>query len=257
MSLPVLKKYLLITAGVIALAYTVTIFFYVPQQPYLGFYVFGDRKIEKILSSSDAILRNFKKGDVVIKIGERRLNNYTDYIRVMAELHPVRETTVQVERRGVPMEAVEISVRHTPVPYDALLWCLVGLPIFGFGFYIYSKKSWERPVRLFCLLCVVTTCTFVGGLQWMSIVGNALLLSILVVSLTMLMPVSLHFFLTFPEPKKFFLSFRPLKYLLYAGPLVIFLLMEACLWGSSFPSVPAYMTRVSSGPSGSFPHSRS
>jgi len=221
-----LKRYSLFAAGIMALAYAVTIFVYVPSHPYLGFYVFGDRVIQRVEPRSKTAMHRFRKGDIVVAIDDKPLRNYTDYLRVARNLRRGTRVKVQLEREGVLQEPFLIEVRRTPFPYDALLWCLVGLPIFGFGFYIFNKRPAERSVRLFCLFCVVTVCTFVGGLHWMTIIGSPLLTSIALISATMLIPVSLHFFLIFPEPKKVLLTQRHIKYFLYAPPVIFLVLME-------------------------------
>jgi len=220
------KKYLVIASGCLALIYAVAIFVYVPTRAFPGFYVFNDRRVQYI-GKEKSRKTGIERGDRIVRIAGRQIENMPDYIAAISRLKIDSKVDIQVLKKdGSLKDAPDVSVGHTPFPFDALLWCFVALPIFFFGYYIYFKRPWERSVRLFCLLCALTTVAFLGGLHWMVIIENALMFSFFIISGLMFLPVSLHFFLTFPRTKRFFMLRRYVRYLIYLPAVAVLIPLE-------------------------------
>jgi len=228
------KRHLVYAIGLAALTYAVYIFIYVPTRPFPGFYVFKDQKVQYIRKEK-VKEKGIELGVKITGIEGKPITNMLEYIGAISDLEIDKKVDMQfIDREGKVRTASELAAGHTPFPYDALLWCIVALPIFFFGYHIYFKRPWERPVRLFCIVCALTTCAFLGGMHWMSIVSSPVMFSTFVISALILGPVSLHFFLTFPRTKRFFIVRRYIVYLIYLLPVLLVVLLEGLIITASF-----------------------
>ncbi len=137
-----------------------------------------------------------------------------------------RELNTRVEVQGVP--SFEIGV--------TLVWLVCQLGILGLGALAFWKRPFDRPVRLFFAMCIVTLGAFVGGYHWWLLSGSALL-SLPFVACALLVPsVTLHFFLVYPAPKPVIARWhRATLWGLYGPPILGilgFIVVETLVWQS-------------------------
>ena len=120
----------------------------------------------------------------------------------------------------------------------SLVWFFLQLGIFAVGALAIWRRPFDRSARLFFAMCVVTLAAFVGGFHWWVVVGNPWLNTPFVLSAVFLPVVSLHFFCSYPQPRRP-LSTHPRSTLLisYTIPLfsatVLIALLEYSRWLSS------------------------
>ncbi len=144
--------------------------------------------------------------------------------------HVVR---VDFRRPGDPDGAIRSVWLHVgPTPMVTLvpsvLWLLLKIGLFSVGVLVFWNRPSDGAAAQFFVLCVVSLGAFVGGYHWVRIVTQPVLLVVFMACSLLLPPVTLHFYLVFPRPKRV-LERRPLRLLtLLYGPAVAFLLLM--LW---------------------------
>src|SRR5262249_44483108 len=108
-----------------------------------------------------------------------------------------------------PTEGQEMSVwcrlRRLPLAelVPSVLWFFVKLGLFSIGALVFWKRPSDRSAALFFLLCIVTLGAYMGGYHWTRIATQPLLILPFMVCAVLMPPVSLHFYLSFPQPKAF------------------------------------------------------
>ena len=102
-----------------------------------------------------------------------------------------------------------------------LVWFLLEFGILAVGALAFWARPFDQQSRVFFAMCLVTMGGFVGGYHWWFISGS-LWLSIPFMICAFLVPVvTLHFFLVYPEPKRFFArSPRQTLWAIYLVPVV-------------------------------------
>jgi len=99
----------------------------------------------------------------------------------------------------------------------SVLWLILKLALFSLGILVYWKQPQSRFTYLFFWMTLLSVGAYMGGYHWLQIVNSPVLLTFFVVSASLLMPVSLHFFLRFPSPhpliQKYPLLIKSLVYL--------------------------------------------
>lgn len=115
-----------------------------------------------------------------------------------------------------------------------LVWLLCQFGILGVGAWAFWKRPFDRPVRLFFAMCVVTLGAFVGGFHWWLLSGSLLLTLPFVVCAVLLPSVTLHFFLVYPQPKSIIAHWHTATlWALYGPPLAAsasFVVVELLVW---------------------------
>jgi transcriptional regulator with GAF, ATPase, and Fis domain len=174
-----------------------------------------------------------RTGDQIVSLGGRELRSWSDYITTLAALgnlptlevpddasfetlHAIPEHKIQVLKRNdqrlVWVEYEHDGNRHGvftvvgPPPIQefvySLLWFFLKI---GF-FVVVAVVFWQRPgdgaVRRLFLLCVVTVGAFMGGYHWLRIASSPPLVLVMMVCTVMLPAVCLHFYISFPKPKR-------------------------------------------------------
>lgn len=103
------------------------------------------------------------------------------------------EHTTYLAVQSVPVEDVGLT----------LAWFILQLAIFSVAALAVWSRPFDRPARLFYVMCVFTMGAFVGGFHWWVIAGH-LWLTLPFATCAVLLPVvSLHFFVMYPRPKPF------------------------------------------------------
>lgn len=117
----------------------------------------------------------------------------------------------------------------------SLVWFFLQLGIFSVGALAIWRRPFDQSARLFFAMCIVTLVAFVGGFHWWVVAGNPWLNTPFVLCAVLLPVVSLHFFCSYPQPRRP-LSTHPRATLLvgYAIPLLsatgLVLLLEYSRW---------------------------
>ena len=106
-------------------------------------------------------------------------------------------------QRAQTGEIQEVLLRPSPASFVSLvpsaLWLLLKLALFALGLVLYWRQSESRFSHVFFWMTLVSVGAYMGGYHWTQIANSPALLSWFVVSASLLMPVSLHFFLRFPR----------------------------------------------------------
>lgn len=94
------------------------------------------------------------------------------------------------------------------VPVDEVIrtciWFLLELGMFLVGAVAFWKRPFDRQSRLFFAMSTVTIGAFVGGFHWWVIAATPWLVIPFTICGILLAPVTLHFFLIYPQPLPFF-----------------------------------------------------
>ena len=172
-------------------------------------------------------------GDTVVAIAGHPVENWSQILRRIEHLPEHVVVRVDYHRPGDPdgmVRSVWLRVGQTPM--DALvpsvLWLLLKIGLFSVGVLVFWNRPTDGAAAQFFVLCVVSLGAFVGGYHWARIATQPVLLVVFMACAMLLPPVTLHFYLVFPRPKRV-LERRPrwVLTLLY-GPAVVFLLLM--LW---------------------------
>ncbi len=83
----------------------------------------------------------------------------------------------------------------------SFVWFLLQLTILAISVLAVWHRPFDRPARLFFMMCALTLVAFVGGVQWWITAAN-LWLNLPFAACAILLPaVTLHFFMTYPRPR--------------------------------------------------------
>ncbi len=181
-----------------------------------------------------------QSGDRLVAIARTPVHSFRDFTAALADLRSApREPEIEVQASGDLMATmgdllppvvrragrrwveVEIDRRvssgemerhktrllaHALPPFDlglSIVWFALQLGIFALAALSHWKRPFDRGARLFFAMCAVTTGAFVGGFHWWLIASSVWLSVPLVVCGVLLPVVTLHFFLVYPEPKRY------------------------------------------------------
>lgn len=178
-----------------------------------------------------------REGDLLVRVGDRPIRTFLDFTGVHMELRnaPIppggklyagadpselgefslpwlvedeeghRFVRIQfVEQAGGEPKTSWLLVQSLPLSEVllSLVWFLLQLCVAGVGALAYWNRPFDRTSKLFFWMCLVNLAAFVGGSHWW-VIGESLFLVLPFAVCAMLVPVvSLHFFLTFPRPKR-------------------------------------------------------
>ncbi|MBL8797873.1 MAG: GAF domain-containing protein, partial [Planctomycetia bacterium] len=127
------------------------------------------------------------------------------------------EEQVLVQLRSDTGEPVEVwcrvdrSAAESTLP--SVLWFGLKGSLFLVSFFVFWKRPHDRSAAQFFVLSIVTVGAFMGGYHWWRITSSPVLTLVFIVSSVLLPAVNLHFYLLFPQPKRF-LKDHPLGALL-------------------------------------------
>jgi Nif-specific regulatory protein len=214
------KRVVLLAAGLFALLHCMAVFLYVARQPWTGLYVFSGQRIATMDGGSSAYLQGIRPGDRVLSISGREVTNPVDVIRITPKL-PKGEAIPVVYRTkaGLP-ETAYIKIVETPFPVKLLLWMICTVIVVTTGYIFHYRRSDDDPTTLFCVMCILFSVTFMDAFAWEVVAGNMALLIVFIISSALLAPVTLHFFLTYPETSPLVRRVRLISKLIYLPSLV-------------------------------------
>ncbi len=237
------EKWLVVAASSFIAFYCVTVLGYVVSSPDIRLrFLLVDSDEERgrpagiIIRSTPGLEysgpRRPHDGDVLLKIGDRRIHSFLDFSKSLSELrdapippgaklHPGADPSeklphdvlcevgdgprfVKIEYRtpGNEPEDSWVLLQSLPVGEVALsfVWLLLQSGIFIVSSLAVWHRPFDRQARLFFAMCVVTLGAFVGGYHWWVIAGSPWLNVPFAVCAMLVPVVSLHFFLVYPRP---------------------------------------------------------
>ena len=220
----ILKRGLLLAAGLVALIYCITVCMYVAKQPYVGLYVLNSSRVATIARNSPADQAGLHQNDKLHTFAGQPVSDATDLVRLTRDLTVPSQVTVTWSRSGKPGTfSAEMEAVDSPFPVYLLLWTVVSAAILTTAFIMYLRRPEDKPTTLFYLVSVLMVIMFVGALSWYVIAGSAVLVTVFIVASGLLVPTALHFFLIYPENSPALTRWPRLKALVYVPSLVYLL----------------------------------
>lgn len=125
----------------------------------------------------------------VVRMGDQRLARVR-FVRP-SEGDSVKEGWLPV--RDQPWQKSAISIA----------WFAMESLIFWMGWVVFRRRPEDDAAAVFFLMCIVTVGAYMGGYHWLEIASNPALTFVFALCAMALPQVGLHFFLIFPEPKRF------------------------------------------------------
>ncbi|MFV0446791.1 MAG: sigma 54-interacting transcriptional regulator [Planctomycetaceae bacterium] len=177
------------------------------------------------------------EGDHLVSLGGRRIESFVDLAATMWELgdRPIttggtmepgddpledplflNSTLTLLQERDGPRLVKGVFRRENryfpawlplePQPTTrvtaSIVWMVLQLGVVLVAGLAHWQRPFDRPLRLFFIASFVSLVAFVGGSHWWVISGSLWLLVPFVVAIVLLPAVLLHFFLLYPEPRR-------------------------------------------------------
>ncbi len=254
-------RLLIVVAAVLVSVYAFSVLAYVIATPEIGVRCVFTRTVNHFYSEfldppDQAPLR---EGDTVVAVAGHPVKDWSQFMRKLTHLpdepadaadqdvlrkaaqnnetnlshllidgqHVVR---VQYQRPGDPENQVRsVWLKLGPTPpftlVPSILWLLLKLGLFVVGVVVFWKRPSDLAAGHFFLLCVVSLGAFIGGYHFAHIVTQPVLLVIFMTCALLLPPVTLHFYLVFPRPKRILERLPRWVLVLLYGPALVFLLL--------------------------------
>jgi transcriptional regulator with GAF, ATPase, and Fis domain len=257
---PVFRRHLsIVLAAFLVCAYAGGVLSYVATTPEIGlrcaFAPVVNHFYPEFLYPEELRQERLKPGDTLRRIGHQEIETWPQLLRTEVELtrqqgeemdpralaalikagkgpevavlRPDGQKVFRVEARRLG-ETLVVWCRMGPPPtltlIPSLLWFFLKIGLFAVGAIVFWKRPEEPYAGHFFLLCIVSLGAYIGGYHWAQILTQPALLLVFMVSSVFLPPVSLHFYLIFPRPKKFMAGTPWGVLLALYGPPLFFLL---------------------------------
>ena len=225
------KRFVLLAAGVFVLLHCLAVLLYVARQPWKGFYVFHDNRVATVYRGTSAAEQDIEPDDIIVKIGETDIVTPLDVIDVTKQL-PIGETVPIIHRQTAARapRTAQVEIIETPFPVKLLLWMICSAVIISTAYVFHYRRSDDKPTTLFYLICVLFCATFMGAFTWNVIAGNPWLILTFVTVSALLAPVILHFFLIYPETSPLIRRIRFFSKLIYLPSVVYLVILIVMIW---------------------------
>ncbi len=210
-------------------------------------------------------------GDRVVQIGQRPILSFLDFSSALVDLrgfdlppggviteanrellesrlsHEFERLPPLIEQAGTGQRYVKVVFHrgsrqiNSWMPLESFplrellltfIWFVLQFGILSVGGLALWARPFDRPGRVFYIMCLVTMGGFVGGFHWWTIAGSLWLTVPFVVSAMLVPVVTFHFFCLYPDPKPW-LADRPWSAFagIYAVPaLATLALVGLILW---------------------------
>jgi len=221
------QKALLILAAALVSVYLVSVLVHSRKMTDIGLTCIFSTDVLRanplyLYSTTGAQLDNDLTGHAVEQIGPYPIATWPDYLRSLRKLNtdPLSaegggstfrlhkgEEQVLVRLRsdtGQPEAVwcrVDRSAAESTLP--SVLWFGLKGSLFLVSFFVFWKRPHDRSAAQFFVLSIVTVGAFMGGYHWWRITSSPVLTLVFIVSSVLLPAVNLHFYLLFPQPKRF------------------------------------------------------
>jgi transcriptional regulator with GAF, ATPase, and Fis domain len=228
------RKMLLIGAGVLVCIYTGWVLWYVHSFPEIGLRTLFKREVQRVRDGWDVRSVNGQalpdlKDYTIEEIGGFKvlswprlmkrlvlLDNSGTAIEVPDLDHAGANAFVRVDdkefvrielhKEGKPPVSVWCEFADSPLDtlMPSLLWLVVNVGLFVVAAMLVWRRPSDRSAARFFWLAIVTIGAYVGGYHWSRVATSAPLFVVYMTCSLLLPAVSLHFYLGFPRPKRFF-----------------------------------------------------
>ncbi len=264
------RRGLLIFAGALAFIYSVAVLLYVQSVPTLGlrtafspvlkaaprpelYHRIGDvtpRAGDHVLRVADVDIDSWPKLLSLARQLQRRLAGsppkaVPPWARDWAEIKRdgdedvlcIKATFERPGRDGSPPVTFHgwCELRRLPLGelVPSVLWFFLKISLFAVGGLVLWKRPDDHAAAKFFLLCLVTLGAYMGGYHWPYIAPEPLLVLVFMVCGVLLPAVSLHFYLSFPRPKRFLQRHPRWTLAAVYGPALAFLAVLLALYGNA------------------------
>jgi transcriptional regulator with GAF, ATPase, and Fis domain len=167
------------------------------------------------------------EGKTIVRVAGQPVENWPQLLRTLLDLPRNQPVPVVLQDPdGGPDET--LLCHPGPLPAwrlaPSVVWFFLKAGLFLVGALLLWQRPGDRPAAVFFWLCVVAFGAYMGGYHWTHILTQPVLLLVFMVCGVLLPAVTLHFYLIFPQPKRF-VERRP-AWALFAvyGPPLLFLL---------------------------------
>jgi transcriptional regulator with GAF, ATPase, and Fis domain len=257
---------LLIFAGALAFLYSMAVLLYVQSVPSLGlrtaFSPFLKAAPQPDLYHAEGGLTP-RAGDRVVQVGDMPIDSWP---KLLSAPHQLQRRLAGSPPKSVPAwakvapggdEGVLLikatferpghdgsppvifhgwcELRRLPVGelVPSVLWFFLKICLFAVGALVLWKRPDDDAAAKFFLLCLVTLAAYMGGYHWPYIAPEPLLVLVFMVCGVLLPAVSLHFYLSFPRPKRFLRLHPGWARLAVYGPALCFLVALLALYANA------------------------
>ncbi|HJT77642.1 MAG TPA: GAF domain-containing protein, partial [Gemmataceae bacterium] len=168
------------------------------------------------------------EGKTIAQVGDQPVSTWPQLLHILLDLPRGRPVAVVLrDADGGPDET--LTCRPGPLPLARLapsvVWFFLKAGMFLVGALVLWHRPGDRPAAVFFWLCVVAFGAYMGGYHWTRIITQPVLLLVFMVCSVLLPAVSLHFYLVFPQPKRFVERRPAWAMALVYGPALLFLLI--------------------------------
>jgi transcriptional regulator with GAF, ATPase, and Fis domain len=255
---------LLILAGGLVFLYSVVVLLYVQAVPSLGLRTAFSTSLKAaprpdLYHAEGGALP--RAGDRVLRVGDIAIDSWPKLLtapqhlqRHLAGLSPnltqqqpwvkiirsgddevvLIKTTFERRHNGSPPETFYgwCELRRLPLEelVPSVLWFFLKISLFVVGALVLWNRPDDSSAAKFFLLCIVTLGAYMGGYHWPYIASEPLLVLVFMVCGVLLPAVSLHFYLSFPRPKRFLRQHPRWTFLGIYGPALGFLAVLVALY---------------------------
>jgi len=197
---------------------------------YTGLVVFPSLQVVRVLQDGPAAGSGIQPGDRVVSVDGRPLKVFSEYFRTLKD-EALTGKTVELEvDRGGRSLVFPIRMVHYPLVHLSLFGPGCGMLLLAFGIYVFLRCPDQRISDLYLVL---TTCLFVLLALSSHILKQAsspLILLLWGTAFLFVVPVNLHFYLLFPEPKPLVREHPRLLLLLYVVPGLFQVWLARSVW---------------------------
>jgi transcriptional regulator with GAF, ATPase, and Fis domain len=135
------------------------------------------------------------------------------------------------DRRGTFDAWMVVDELPVSKSVTSIAWLAIESVVFWLGWLVFRRRPEDDSAALFFLMCIVTVGAYMGWYHWIEIASSPPLIFVFASCSLALAPISLHFHLVTPSPKRLIQRYPKLSLtLLYLIPA---LLQIAILWAVS------------------------
>jgi len=225
-----LRRILLLGMVVITFCLVWTARWYFHFTNYTGLVVFPSLQVVRILPDGPAKESGIQAGDRIQTIDECPIRNFSDYFKVLKDRSLTdKRIPVEIDRNGERM-VFHIHFVSYPVFHLSLFGPGCGLLLLVFGLYVYFRSPDQKVSDLYLIL---NTCLFTLLALSNHILKQATAPMIILLwgaALIIVVPVNLHFYLLFPEPKDLIRKHPGVPAFLYLIPAVFLGWLIRSVW---------------------------
>ncbi|MCP4627452.1 MAG: GAF domain-containing protein [bacterium] len=221
-----IRRIILLGLVLVAALLVLTTRGYLNSANYSGLIVVPDSTVVRILPDGPAADTDIQIGDRILSLDDRQISNFSEYINIVKNNEIADQSIpVEVQRQDGKTYRFPITIVSYPVFHASLFGPYCGMLLLIFGLYVFMKKA-EDPsagiyLSLTCCLFVLLTLTNHLIKQF----SSPFISLFWGLSFMLLVPVTLHFCLVFPDPKPI-IKKRPWDpVMLYIIPLVFMALL--------------------------------